>query len=124
MRRAAYRHLHERDRVWAQAADGLRYVLLATDPNDPERPLSVMSDYPPDHQVPPHTHGTDYIEIVISGELTVGKTRFVSGDARIMKAGTGYGPLRSGPLGCRVLTVFDRSAGSAPIWLGRDEHPA
>ena len=56
-------------------------------------------------------------EVVLEGELTVGKIRLVKGDVRVMKGGVGYGPLTSGPEGCRVLTIFDRTDGSALRYL-------
>lgn len=106
------------DREWTHAPDGLRFALFSTSDGDPEQPLSVLSEYPPYHCVPPHTHASDYLEIVIAGELTVGKVQFSTGDVRVMKGGGGYGPLTAGPAGCQVLTVFDRAGGSAPKSLG------
>lgn len=114
-----HRYLFEADRIWEKAPEGLRYALFKTGDEAPDLPLSVLTDYPPGHTIAPHTHDSDYIEIVIAGMLWVGKTCFTSGDVRIMKAGGGYGPLVAGPEGCRVFTVFDRAAGSATRWLGR-----
>jgi len=119
-REAGFRHLRAGEQVWNEALDGLVYVKFSTQPGDPGRPLTVLSEYPPNHRVAPHTHGCDYTEIVVEGALRVGKVELGKGDVRIMKAGTGYGPLVSGPDGCKVLTIFDRADGSPPRWLGKE----
>jgi len=116
--RDGHQYFFEKDRDWRQAAEGVRYTAFMTDTQDRSRPLNVLSEYPPNHRVEPHTHDSDYTEVVLEGELTVGKMQLVKGDVRVMKGGVGYGPLVSGPHGCRVLTIFDRASGSLTHWLG------
>lgn len=112
------------DRDWTTTEDGVRFTRLSTRPGDADRPLVILSDLPPHHVEPPHTHAGDYIEIVLEGSLRVGKTDMGRGDARTTQAGTGYGPLVAGPDGCLRLTIFESAAGSATRLLGRDAVPA
>ena len=115
-----HRYIRSDEQEWSEAPEGLSYVVFSTQRGDPGRPLTALSKYPPNHRVAPHTHGCDYIEIVLEGELRVGKVALSKGDVRIMKAGAGYGPLVSGPAGCKVLTIFDRADGSQIRWLGKE----
>jgi hypothetical protein len=101
-----------KNREWSETPDGMRYAKFTTDASDPSRPLNVITEYPHNHRVEPHTHDCHYTEVILEGDLTVGKIHLVTGDVRVMKAGVGYGPLVSGPNGCRVLTIFDRADGS------------
>lgn len=113
------RYFRVSDREWKDAADGVRYAQFSTAPDDPERPLVVLSHLPPGHVEPPHTHGCNYLEIVIEGTLTVGKADPMgSGDVRATQAGVGYGPLTAGPDGCLRLTIFEKAGGSMMRRLG------
>src|SRR5262245_27673784 len=91
-----HRYFLAKDREWRDAPEGVRYTAFTTDAADRTRPLNVLSEYPPNHRVEAHTHACDYTEIVLEGELTVGKIHLVKGDVRVMKGGVGYGPLTSG----------------------------
>ena len=73
-------------------------------------PNVFISDWPPNTEADPHTHAVDYFEYVISGTQRVGKQWFKAGDIRIVRGGTNYGPLVSGPEGCRVMVMFAGSA--------------
>jgi anti-sigma factor ChrR (cupin superfamily) len=104
---------------WKETPDGVRYQQVLMTPGDPTRPLLVLSELPPGYCEPPHTHESNYVEIVVEGELTVGKVALGKGDMRAMKGGAGYGPLTAGPAGCLRLTVFDRAEGSLLRPLGK-----
>lgn len=106
-------------RQWKEAPGGVKYVQFSTEPGNAEKPLVVLSKLPPNHVEPPHTHGCDYIEIVIDGSLTVGKASpMQAGDARSTRAGVGYGPLTAGDDGCVRLTIFEKAGGSITLLLG------
>jgi anti-sigma factor ChrR (cupin superfamily) len=104
---------------WKETPDGVRYQQVLMTPGDPSRPLLVLSELPPGYVEPPHTHESDYVEIVVEGALYVGKVVLAKGDMRAMKGGAGYGPLTAGPDGCLRLTVFDRADGSMLRMLGK-----
>lgn len=115
-----FRHLLSDEREWKVDPDGIRYVTFSTQPGDPATPLTVLSEIPANFREPPHTHGCNYTEIIVGGELRVGKVDLGKGDVRVMQAGVGYGPLVAGPDGCTRLTIFDRADGSPMILLGKE----
>lgn len=113
------RYFRVSEREWKDTPEGVRYAQFSTEPGNPDRPLVVLSELPPNHIEPPHTHDCNYIEIVVSGALRVGKAEFMSaGDVRTTKAGVGYGPLVAGPDGCLRLTIFEQAGGSMVRLLG------
>lgn len=106
-------------REWKEAPGGVTYTQFSTEPGNPDRPLIILSRLPANHTEPPHTHECDYIEIIIDGSLTVGKTAPMRvGDVRTTPAGTGYGPLVAGEEGCLRLTIFEKAGGSMMRLLG------
>lgn len=113
------RYLLARDREWIDGTDGVRYVKLATEPGNSERPLAILSELPANHVEPPHTHDSSYMEIIIRGDIRVGKADLCEGDVRIVRGGVGYGPLITGASGCLRLTIFDRADGSTLRPLGK-----
>ena len=115
----AHLMLKVEDLDWKDAPDGVRYVPLSTQPGDAARPLTILSELPPGHVEPPHTHGCDYIEIILRGTIRIGKIDMAMGDIRMARAGKGYGPLVSGEKGCTRLTIFDRADGSPMRLMGR-----
>jgi anti-sigma factor ChrR (cupin superfamily) len=84
-------------------------------------PRVVFAKWEPGVTVAPHTHNCDYCEIILEGRQKVGKTWFGVGDVRLVKAGTGYGPLMAGAEGCTLIIVF-ASDDQVPTWLpeGKD----
>ena len=117
---AGTRYFLTKDAEWKETPDGVRYQQVMMTPGDPGRPMLVLSDLPAGFREPPHTHDSSYVEIVIEGAITVGKTRMEKGDIRAITGGTGYGPLVTGPEGCLRLTIFDRADGSLTRLLGRE----
>lgn len=93
---------------WFETDAGARTFTLPTDDRDPAAPQMVLADFPPGFAYSAHTHGCNYIEYVVSGRITVGKTSYGPGDVRQVKAGGGYGPLSVGDEGCKVVIVFER----------------
>jgi anti-sigma factor ChrR (cupin superfamily) len=90
--------------------DGVSYARFPLDEANPAAPLIILSRFAAGAEVGPHTHGANYFEYIIEGEQTVGKTTFRQGDVRLVKGGTGYGPIKVGPQGCTVLIVFQEAA--------------
>ena len=78
--------------------------LLVGDADD--APMVMMVRFPPGAVVQPHTHDTDYCEMILEGEQTIGKHTHGAGTVRVVKAGTGYGPITCGPEGAVALFFF------------------
>lgn len=90
-------------------------------PDDPDAPTVFKTYFPPNSQVPAHTHECDYAEIVLEGSQQVTRKWHYPGDIRIVKAGTAYGPLITGPEGATVILIF-RDGRYSPVSLdGRDD---
>lgn len=105
---------------WRDGSEpGVRYARFRMDDADPASPSIVLSKFGPGATVSPHTHDTNYFEYIIEGDQMVGKTRFGPGDVRLVKAGTGYGPIVVGPDGCTVLIVFQDGSRSMMEHLPR-----
>jgi anti-sigma factor ChrR (cupin superfamily) len=86
---------------------GVKYVSFRLNEASASSPSVVLSRFESGTVVEPHTHDSNYFEYIIEGEQTVGKVSFGAGDVRIVKGGTGYGPIKVGPQGCLVLIVFE-----------------
>ena len=74
--------------------------------DDPHGPLMVVQVIPPDLDFATHYHDTDYCTIVLEGSLRVGRTWYHAGHFRVQDAGSVYGPVRSGPEGCKVVSFY------------------
>lgn len=68
--------------------------------------LVAVVDYAPHAEVPAHSHLVDYISVVVRGSIEVTKRQEGVGSIRIVRAGTGYGPLKAGPEGCTAVDIF------------------
>lgn len=93
----------------------IRFALFRTDEERLDSPAVVLSTFAPGTAVAPHSHATNYLEYIVKGEQTVGRRRFGPGDIRLVRAGTGYGPIRVGPEGCTVLIVFEDASAAAVV---------
>jgi anti-sigma factor ChrR (cupin superfamily) len=120
MRTTSHQDIAATEVEWRDGTDpAIRYARFRMDEANPSSPSIILSKFGPGATVAPHTHGTNYFEYIIEGEQTVGKTKFGPGDVRIVKGGTGYGPIKVGPNGCTVLIVFENGAGAATEYLPR-----
>ena len=79
---------------------------------DDEAPTVFKVEFPPNCEVAPHTHDTDYCEILLEGTQQITGAWHKAGDIRIAKAGTAYGPLVAGPVRRTLLAA----AGLAFAW--------
>ncbi|MBW8784480.1 MAG: hypothetical protein JF593_07545 [Novosphingobium sp.] len=105
---------------WRPGQDpGVAYARFMLDDDNSQSPLVILSRFEPGVRVGAHTHDTNYFEYIIAGEQIVGKTTFGAGDVRLVKAGTGYGPIVVGPNGCTVLIVFQHAAAAVTVPLPR-----
>ena len=116
-----HRDIFARDVEWTEARGGVTYVRLQVEPERPESPVMLVVRFPPHYLIAPHTHDTNYMEYLISGELTVGTQTFGPGDIRLVRSGGGYGPLSSGPDGAEVVIVFENGAATAVQFLPREK---
>lgn len=116
----SHRDVFAKDIAWGKGtSDGIQYARFLMDEGDTSSPLIVLSKFEPGEVVEPHTHTANYFEYVIEGQQTVGKVTFGAGDIRIVKGGTGYGPITVGPDGCTVLIVFQQATGAMAVPKGR-----
>ena len=99
--------------------DGIKYARFEVNPDKKDAPSVVMTKFQPDVVVAPHTHGCNYLEYILEGELTLGKVTYRQGDVRMVKGGVGYGPLTMGKDGCTVLIVFEDGSRSSQQVLSR-----
>jgi nucleoside-diphosphate-sugar epimerase len=74
--------------------------------DDADAPVVLFAEFPPDAVVGAHTHDTDYAEIMLEGSQYIDRRWHTKGDIRIVRAGTVYGPIRTGPEGAKVTIVF------------------
>ena len=82
-----HRDIFAKDIAWGRGtSDGIRYARFLMDEDDTSSPLVILTEFQPGEVVEPHTHGTNYFEYVVSGEQTVGKTRFGPGDGLLQDA--------------------------------------
>lgn len=121
----SHRDIFARDIAWGRgSSDGIQYARFLMDEDDTSSPLIILSKFEGGEVVEPHTHDTNYFEYVIEGQQTVGKVTFGPGDIRLVKGGTGYGPITIGPDGCTVLIVFQEATGSMTRPKGSAKEPA
>jgi anti-sigma factor ChrR (cupin superfamily) len=108
-----HRDMFADEMQWAEGTSpGVLYTRFMMDEDDPSSPLAILTKFEAGETVEPHTHASNYFEYVIEGEQTVGKTVFRKGDVRIVKGGTGYGPITIGSEGCTVLILFQNANGA------------
>jgi anti-sigma factor ChrR (cupin superfamily) len=120
-----HRDIFAKDIAWGRgSSDGIQYARFLMDEDDTSSPLVVLSKFEAGEVVEPHSHATNYFEYVIEGQQTVGKVSFGPGDIRLVKGGTGYGPITIGPEGCTVLIVFQEATGSMTQPKGRAKETA
>jgi hypothetical protein len=74
--------------------------------DDPNGPLAVVIELPPNTQGRAHSHTSDYMTVVIEGSLKTSGRWYGPGEIRFQDAGSVYGPSLVGPDGVRVLVVF------------------
>jgi hypothetical protein len=90
--------------------------------------------FPPHSTVASHYHESDYADIFLEGSQKINGRWFHTGDIRVVKGGTVYGPLVTGAEGATVLVVFAngnkdatlpvRPGGVVESWDGSALRPA
>jgi anti-sigma factor ChrR (cupin superfamily) len=120
-----HRDIHAADIQWRDGSGaGIRYARFPMDETNPHAPNVILTNFAPGTEVQPHTHDCNYFEYIVAGEQTVGKVSFGKGDVRLVKGGTGYGPIKVGPEGCTVLIVFEDGSRSMMEMLPRNRAEA
>ena len=76
------------------------------EPDDPTATLVSRIVFPPGVRIAPHSHQTDYAEIILEGAQKVSGVWHKPGDVRIVRKGVAYGPLIAGSEGATVLVIF------------------
>ncbi len=119
-----HQNIFAADIEWRDGSDkGIRYARFRMDEANPTSPTMILSKFEAGARVPAHTHDSNYFEYIIEGEQAVGKHTFAKGDVRLVKGGTGYGPIVVGPNGCTVLIVFEDGSRSMTETLPRTLTP-
>jgi hypothetical protein len=79
-------------------------------PEDPHGPCMLAVNMRPDIYFAAHYHKSDQIAVVLEGAFRVGRTWYGPGSIRVQEEGAVYGPVQSGPEGCKIVGFFaDRS---------------
>ena len=76
------------------------------DPDHAESPTVFKVRFPPNCEIEPHSHDSDYCEIILEGRQKVTGKWHEAGDIRIGLANRVYGPLIAGEDGVTVLVIF------------------
>lgn len=87
----------------------LGYALIEIG-DDPNGAVVMVVNMRPDIEFPAHFHITDQVAIVIEGSFCVGRTWYGPGSIRLQDADSVYGPVKSGPEGCKIIGVFAERA--------------
>lgn len=78
---------------------------------EPQGPSMAVQVFPANLDFATHYHDTDYCTIVLQGDLRVGRNWYRTGDFRVQDEGSVYGPVRTGPDGCVLVSFYgDRTA--------------
>lgn len=116
-----HRDLFAGDVEWRLSPEGIRSAMVSMSESEPSAPMLFVVEFPAGYRLDPHTHGCDYMEYVVEGSVRVGKIDYGPGDIRLVRKGTGYGPLVFGDDGCKVILVFRDGSNFAPEWLPRQK---
>ncbi len=84
------------------------YVLLG-DPGGAFQTLIPDIRMPPNQLWPLHWHDTWTVVLILEGKCVLGDWYMAPGDVFITEPGIEYGPLLSGPHGCRLLEIFAKA---------------
>jgi hypothetical protein len=110
------------DGDWADIPFGLQQASIDLGPDDgPDHPVLVMTRFPPNVDLPRHSHRAPFCDAVVDGSMWVedDQTWYPIGTVRSVPGGTVYGPTRSGPDGLTLLEFY-ASAGGFPADLDLD----
>jgi hypothetical protein len=91
----------------ACAAGGLGvscYVI--GDPADANSPVAAMIDYPPNWELPRHSHASGRVEVVVKGSVTIGDKVYGPGSVMTADKDEAYGPHQIGPEGCLTVEIM------------------
>jgi hypothetical protein len=95
------------------------HVILGRD-EDHDAARVYWAKDPPGVVWDPQSHNCDMVISYLQGSQKVGDKWYNAGDARIVKAGTVYGPIEAGPEGSTVVIIFS-NADYQPIFEGAVE---
>lgn len=102
------------DADWSEMPFGLRQTTLHLGSEDqPDQPILVMTRFPPDVDLPRHSHAAPFCDAVVEGSMWVEDDGqwYPRGTVRMVPAGTTYGPTRSGAEGLTLLEFYANAAG-------------
>ena len=81
------------------------HIILGRD-DDHNAARVYWAQDPPGVVWDPQSHNCDMVISYLQGSQKVGDKWFHAGDARVVKAGTVYGPIEAGPGGSTVVILF------------------
>jgi len=99
---------------WPGSGFGLRQRrIILGDPNDPTRPILVLTHFPPNAVLPRHFHGDTFVDAVVEGTSTIEGETHGPGTVRVFPKHAMYGPVLAGPEGCVLLEFYVDAPGFA-----------
>jgi len=110
------------DADWHEMPFGLQQTTINLGPkDDPNPPILVLTRFPPDVDLPRHSHAAPFCDAVVDGSMWVedDDTWYPRGTVRFVPGGTVYGPTRSGPEGLTLLEFY-ATAGGFPAAMDFD----
>src|SRR5262249_55985704 len=75
-------------------------------PEGPHGPCMLAVNMRPGISFPAHYHLSDQIAVVLEGSFRVGRTWYGPGSIRVQEENTVYGPVESGPEGCKIVGFY------------------
>jgi hypothetical protein len=86
---------------------GFRRVhVILGGPGNASSPQIYWAQDPPGVHWDSQSHNADFLMAYLQGSQKVGDRWYRAGDARVVKAGTVYGPIEAGPEGSTAILVF------------------
>jgi hypothetical protein len=99
---------------WQTLPFGLRQTPIRFgDGTDDDRPIMVLTQFPPNATLPRHNHPAAFCDAVVAGSMWVEDDQlwYPRGTVRYVPPGTDYGPTKSGPDGLTLLEFYETFAG-------------
>jgi hypothetical protein len=93
--------------VAREIAFGLRQQrIVLGDPAATDRPILLVTHFPPHAVIPRHHHREVFADVVVQGSSNIDGEWFGAGTIRWFPAGAVYGPVEAGPDGCTLLEIY------------------
>lgn len=85
--------------------------IVLGDPDAKDRPLFLITHFPPHAVLPRHFHGDVFVDAVVQGSSKIDGQWFEAGTVRWFPKNAMYGPVEAGPDGCILLEFYVNQPG-------------